>query len=253
MFTHAITRLPGENFASGLTTSKLGRPDYALILKQHHAYRQALLGLGLDVVVLPAEPDFPDAYFVEDPAIVTPKIAIITHPGAPSRRGEETSLAPFLEYYRPLVHIQAPGTVDGGDVLMVGSHFFIGLSERTNPDGASQLVAALESAGHTAETVPVSAGLHLKSSVNFVGKNTLLLTKNLSTYPGFTSYEKIILDEDEEYAANTLWVNDSLLMGKGFPKTRAKLSALRMPIIELDVSEVRKMDGGLTCMSLRFE
>ncbi len=252
MFTHAITRLPGENFANGITTANLGKPNYPLILQQHRLYRQALLSLGLDVIVLPAEPDFPDAYFVEDPAIVTPKIAVITRPGAPSRRGEETTLAPFLEYYRPLVHIQSPGTVDGGDVLMVEGHFFIGISERTNAEGAAQLASHLVTSGHTSETVPVAAGLHLKSSVNYLGKHTLLVTKELSSYPGFIRYEKIILDDDEQYAANTLWVNHSLLMPRGFAKTRAKLTSLGMPIIELDVSEVCKMDGGLTCMSLRF-
>ena len=252
MFSHAITRLPGENFADGLTTANLGKPDYPLILQQHHAYRQALLNLGLDVLVLPAEPGYPDAYFVEDPAIITPKIAIITRPGAAERQGEELSLVPFLEYYRPVVFIQPPGTVDGGDVLMVGNHFFIGLSERTNKEGATQLSSHLIKAGHTSETVPVAAGLHLKSSVNYLGKNTLLVTKNLSNHPSFSSYEKIILDEDEVYAANTLWVNHTLLMPKGFPKTHAKLASLEMPILELDVSEVQKMDGGLTCMSLRF-
>jgi len=252
MFTHAITRIPGENFADGLTTANLGHPSYPLILEQHRAYRQALLTLGLDVLVLPAESAYPDAYFVEDPAVITSKIAVITCPGAPSRQGEEISLAPFLEYYRPLVYIHSPGTVDGGDVLMVGEHFFIGLSERTNTQGATQLAAFLAGAGHTSETIPVAAGLHLKSGVNYIGKNTLLVTKNLADYPAFASYEKIILDAGEEYAANTLWVNDTLLMPKGFPKAHAKLVHLSMRIIELDVSEVQKMDGGLTCMSLRF-
>ena len=252
MFTHAITRLPGENFADGLTTADLGRPDYRLILQQHAAYRQVLLSLGLDVLVLPPEPNYPDGYFVEDPAIVTPKIAIITIPGASSRQGEQGTLGPFLEYYRPLSFIQPPGCVDGGDVLMVGNHFFIGLSERTNPAGAAQLGGHLAAAGHTYETVPVAAGLHLKSSVNFIGIHTLLLTRSLSTYPGFANYEKIILDVGEEYAANTLLVNDTLLMPAGFPKTHARLTALGLPVIELDVSEVHKMDGGLTCMSLRF-
>jgi dimethylargininase len=252
MINHAITRLPGGNFADGLTTANLGLPSYPLILEQHRAYRQALLSLGLDVIVLPAEPVYPDAYFVEDPAIITSKIAVITRPGAPSRRGEETTLEPFLEYYRPIVHIHSPGTVDGGDVLMVGKHFFIGVSERTNAEGATQLAALLAGAGHTSETLPVAAGLHLKSGVNYVGKNTILVTKNIGYYPAFTRYEKIILDAGEEYAANTLWVNDTLLMPKGFPKTHAKLAHLDMRIIELDVSEVQKMDGGLTCMSLRF-
>lgn len=252
MLNHAITRLPGENFADGLTSADLGYPSYPLIVKQHQAYRQALLSMGLDVIVLPAEPAYPDAYFVEDPAIITPRISVITRPGAPSRQGEEITLEPFLEYYRPLVHIHPPGTVDGGDVLMIGEHFFIGLSERTNVEGAAQLVALLASSGHTSETVSVAAGLHLKSGVNYVGKNTLLVTKNLADYPGFASYEKIILDTGEEYAANTLWINDTLLMPKGFPKTYTRLSHLGMRIIELDVSEVQKMDGGLTCMSLRF-
>jgi dimethylargininase len=252
MFTHAITRLPGENFADGLTTSNLGRPSYPLILQQHHAYRHALLSVGLDVILLPAEPAYPDGYFVEDPAIVTPNIAVITHPGAPSRQGEETTLEPFLEYYRHTAHIQPPGTVEGGDVLMVGNHFFIGLSDRTNKEGATQLASLLANAGHTSESVPVAEGLHLKSSVNYVGKNILLITKKLADYPGFASYEKILLDADEEYAANTLWANDALLMPSGFPKTHARLSLMGMNIIELDITEVQKMDGGLTCMSLRF-
>ncbi len=252
MFTHAFTRLPGINFAGGLTTANLGTPSYEMILKQHQAYRQALLGLGLDIVVLPAEPEYPDGYFVEDPAIVTPHIAVITHPGAPSRRGEGATLEPYLEYYRPIFHIHPPGTVDGGDILMVGNHFFIGLSERTNIDGAAQLATLLTTAGHTSETVPVANGLHLKSGVNYVGSETLLVTKILAEHPTFDHYDKIVVDEDEEYAANTLWVNDSLLMPKGFPKTYASLAHLGLRIIELDVSEVRKMDGGLTCMSLRF-
>lgn len=252
MFTHAITRMPGKNFADGLTTANLGTPSYDLILKQHQAYRQALLSLGLDVVVLPAEPAYPDAYFVEDPAIITPDIAVMTSSGAPSRQGEAATLEPILEYYRPVFHINPPGTVDGGDVLMVGNHLFIGISERTNPEGAAQLASRLAAAGHTSETIPVAGGLHLKSGVNYLGSETLLITKALANLPAFDRYDKIVMDEDESYAANTLWVNDVLLMPNGFPKTYASLAHLGMRIIELEVSEVQKMDGGLTCMSLRF-
>jgi dimethylargininase len=252
MFTHAFTRLPGKNFADGLTTVNQGTPNYELILKQHQVYRQTLLSLGLDVLVLPEEPAYPDAYFVEDPAIVTPKIAIITHAGAPSRVGEGATLEPYLEYYRPILHIRPPGSVDGGDVLMVGNHFFIGLSERTNEDGAGQLASLLASAGHTSETVPVASGLHLKSGVNYLGGNTLVITKSQAEQPAFDHYDKILVDEDEAYAANTLWVNDTLIIPKGYPKTYASLAYLGLRIVELDVSEVRKMDGGLTCMSLRF-
>jgi dimethylargininase len=251
-FSHAITRLPGVNFADGLTTAHLGAPSYPLILEQHQAYCQTLRSLGLDVVVLPAEQNFPDAYFVEDPAIITPKLAIITRPGAPTRRGEEISLEPILSRVRYTVHIHAPGTLEGGDILMVGEHFFIGLSDRTNIEGANQLSDLLRQAGYSSETVPVASGLHLKSSVSWVGKNTLLVTRKLAEYSGFSGFEKIVLEADEEYAANTLWINDTLLMPKGFPKTRHSLEKLGLSIIELDVSEVRKMDGGLTCMSLRF-
>lgn len=252
MFTHAITRLPGENFADGLTSASLGRPDFERILQQHRAYRQALLSAGLDVIVLPADPAYPDAYFVEDPAIITPKLAVLTRSGAPSRRGEGASLRSFIEYYLPVVQIISPGTVDGGDVLMIGEHFFIGLSERTNHDGATQLSALLANAGYTSEIVPLTAGLHLKSGVNYLGKNTIITNKYLASYPGFSEYKKIILDDGEDYAANTLWVNDVLLIPTGFPKVCSKLSILGMSIIELNVSEVQKMDGGLTCMSLRF-
>jgi len=252
MYTYAITRLPGENFADGITTSTLGRPAYPHILLQHQAYRQALQNLGLEVILLPDEPGYPDAYFVEDPAIVTPTVAIITRPGASSRRGEELTLEPVLKKYRPVVHIEPPGTVEGGDILMVENHFFIGISDRTNQQGAAQLADFLAKAGHTSEYIPVASGLHLKSSVNYIGHSTLLLTQSLADHPAWKRYNKMLLDPDEEYAANTLWVNDTLLTPRGFPKTLSKLTSLGMKILELDVSEVQKMDGGLTCMSLRF-
>lgn len=252
MFTHAITRLPGANFADGITTSTLDRPGYTLILQQHQAYRQVLVDLNLEVIVLPAEPGFPDAYFVEDPAIVTPRLAVIARPGAPSRQGEEQTLEPVLQQFLTIARINPPGTLEGGDVLFIEDTVIIGISVRTNKEGAAQLSALLGAAGYTCVTVPVPAGLHLKSSVSYIGKNTVVITELLASHPIFTQYEKIILDPDEAYAANTLWVNDTLLMPKGFPKTYVRLSSLGTPIIELDVSEVQKMDGGLTCMSLRF-
>jgi dimethylargininase len=252
MFTHAITRQPGPNFNLGLTTANLGYPSYPLILVQHQAYVATLLQLGLDTIQLSSEPDFPDAYFVEDVAILTPHVAIITRPGAPSRRGEEVTIEAVLAGYRPILHIEAPGTVDGGDVLMVGNHFFVGNSQRTNPTGAAQLTQALARFGHTAEFVPVAAGLHLKSNVNYLGDETLLVTANLADYAGFARYQRLISHPDEEYAANTLRIQDSLLIPKGFPHTREQLSRLGLQLIEMDVSEVHKMDGGLTCMSLRF-
>jgi dimethylargininase len=252
MFTHALVRKPAANFSEGLTTSLLGKPSYALIKKQHDAYVEALGRLGLGVTVLDPQPDYPDAYFVEDTAVVTPEVAVITIPGAISRQGEQTSIEPVLSQFRKIEKIQAPGTVDGGDVLMAGQRFFIGISDRTNSEGAHQLGAILESYGYPWDTISVEEGLHLKSSVNFVGKNTLILTSPFQNLNLFDSFDRIVLDDNETYAANTLWVNDSLIMPEGFPAAKKKLSRKGVPIIELDVSEVAKMDGGLTCLSLRF-
>lgn len=257
MFTHAITRLPGEDAAQGITTSHLGPPDYQLLLAQHAAYVAALRSLGLEVTVLDPLPGFPDAYFVEDAAVFTPGLAVLTRPGAPARRGEADAIEPALVGRRPLARIEAPGTLDGGDVLMVGNHFFIGLSERTNRPGAEQLGALLSQHGYTWQAVPVGAGLHLKSSVNYAGKNasgkdTLLITPGLAADPAFAGYEHVLVAPGEEYAANVLWVNGTLIVPAGYPVTGQKLAALGLPLFELEVSEVGKMDGGLTCMSLRY-
>jgi dimethylargininase len=222
------------------------------MVRQHQAYIQALESLGLEVIVLEAEPNHPDAYFVEDVAVVTPEVAVITNPGAEPRKGEQDSIEPILEQFRPTIRIQAPGTVDGGDVLMVGRHFFIGISERTNKAGANQLGHILEHYGITWAPVEVAAGLHLKSSVNYVGEGILLVSDNFAEREEFAGYRKILVPPNEAFAANTLWINDHLIMPFGFPVTKKRLAETGLPIIELDVSEAQKMDGGLTCMSLRL-
>jgi len=252
MFKHAIARKPGANFGDGLTTSDLGAPDYKRMTAQHDAYVSILEELGLKVFVLEPESAFPDAHFVEDTAVVTPDIAVITNPGAQARQGEEKTIAPVLADFRTIAHIEPPGTLDGGDVLMVGSHFFIGISERTNRQGAEQLGHILEGFNNTWTAVDVGKGLHLKSGVNHVGGDTLLLTEAFSRMAAFQGYDKIVLDPKETYAGNTLWINDQLLMPKGFPDTLAKLDKLGLPVRVLDMSEVQKMDGGLTCLSIRF-
>jgi dimethylargininase len=251
-FAYAITRKPGENFSQGLTTANTGPPSYALILQQHRSYVETLKSIGLKIIELDAQPDYPDAHFVEDTAVVTPKVAIITNPGAASRQGEEATIAEILTPYRSIEYIQAPGTLDGGDVLMIGNHFFIGISERTNSHGAEQLGEVLEKYGNTWTTLQVSSGLHLKSSVNYAGNNTLLATEGFAGHKAFAGYNKIIANRAEEYAANVLWINGHLLIPKGFHDTKTKLKKLDVNIIELDVSEIRKMDGGLTCLSIRF-
>jgi len=251
-FRYAIVRKPGANFGDGLTTSDLGTPDFRLMTSQHDAYVRTLEELGLTVTVLAPELLFPDAHFVEDAAVVTPDVAVITNPGAPARQGEEKTVEPVLADFRPIARIEPPGTLDGGDVLMVGSHFFIGISERTNPEGAEQLGNILERFGKTWKAVDVGKGLHLKSGVNAVGGDTLLLTEAFNRMDVFAGYEKIVLDPGETYAGNSLWINDHLIVPKGFPDTLGKLEKLGLPISVLDVSEVQKMDGGLTCLSIRF-
>ena len=252
MYSHAIVRKPGIDFSQGITTKDLGSPDYAAMLQQHNAYTQILRNLGLQVNLLEPLPGFPDAYFVEDPAVIFSELAVLTNPGAKSRQGEQDAIEPLLARYRPIERIIPPGTLDGGDVMMAEGHFFVGISKRTNSEGAAQLGRILEKFGYTWQIVPVAAGLHLKSSVNYIGDGTLLVTPEFAGRAEFKPYKQILIDKDESYASNTLWINNTLLTPRGFPKTLISLQKLGMPIIELEMSEARKMDGGLSCMSLRF-
>lgn len=252
MFNYAITRMPGRNFAAGLTTANLGVPDYDLIMKQHRAYVDTLSSLGLEVELLQPLADYPDAYFVEDVAIVTPEIAVITNPGAKERAGEVQHIESCLSKYRSLARIKAPGTLDGGDVMQVENQFFIGISDRTNQEGARQLAQFLAQFGYQCVNVPVKGGLHLKSDVSYLGRNTLLITETLSQENAFVDCDKILVDKDEMYAANSLLINDRILTPTGFSSTKQKLIGAGFDIIEIDASEMQKMDGGLSCMSLRF-
>lgn len=252
-FTRAIARLPGPDFDRGITSSNLGKPDYGLMIRQHADYLRTLRELGITVTLLDPLPDHPDAYFVEDTAVVAPEFAVIANPGAEARKGEEESIARVLAGFRgSLVRIRPPGTLDGGDVLQADTHFFIGLSGRTNPQGAQQLGGVLEGHGYTFTTVAVEAGLHLKSSVSCIGEATLLIANPFAGHEAFRKFPKIVLDEGDGYAANSLWVNGTLIMPKGFPGARKKLESAGFDPVELDMSEARKMDGGLSCMSIRF-
>lgn len=251
-FTHAIVRRPGADCHRGLTTSTRGAADPQRLVRQHQRYARTLLSLGLEVQQLPPLKGFPDAYFVEDTAVILRDGAVITRPGARQRKGETGDMARVLSQYRRLFYIEAPGCIDGGDVLQADNHFFIGLSQRTNEEGARQLGRLLESSGHTWETVPVANGLHLKSGVNYLNRHLLMMTPAWTAHKAFGDYERIVLDPREAYAANSLRINDHILMPAGFPGAKKKLRATGLTIIELAVDEIRKMDGGLTCMSLRF-
>lgn len=254
MFTKAIVRTPGQSLVEGITTHpELGRPDYQLALRQHAAYIHALERCGLEVRILPAQDDFPDSCFVEDVAVCTPTFAVITRPGADSRRGEIAGVRDILSTYFPLIEeIKAPGTIEGGDVMMVGDRFYVGLSSRTNADGAAQFIAALERNGYTGHTVKMPETLHLKTGCSYMEENVLLVDQAFSAYPEFSSFKRIDIVPDESYAANCLRVNDFVIVPSGYPKVLAAIQAVGMKTIALDMSEYKKVDGGLSCLSLRF-
>ncbi len=248
MYSKAIVRRPGRNFAEGITTSNLGKPCFEKALEQHSAYCDALTRCGLELIVLEADERYPDGCFVEDTAIVTSEVAVITRPGAASRLGEEAEISKTLSEFRKIETVKLPGTLEGGDVLRVENHFFIGISGRTNRDGARQLSAILSEYGYTASETEVGSGLHLKSGIACLGKDNFISEEGFLKMAGSSGI--IILDQEESYSANCLAVNDFLLIPKGFPKSKKKIVELGYSIIELDMSEFRKMDGGLTCLSL---
>lgn len=252
MFTHAITRRPSAEMVEGITTAGLGAPDYTLALKQHDAYCQILADLGLSVTVLDPEPGFPDCCFVEDTAVVCAHVAVIAPLGAPSRQGEQETIEPVLARFKPIDRVRPPATFEGGDVLQVGNSFFIGLSERTNLAGAEALGAAVAAHGYAWKALECGPSLHFKTDVNYVGNNTLLVSPHFEKAPELAAFDRIVIEDDEAYARNCLHINGTTIVPAGFPKTLAKLEALGGQLVVVDVSEFRKLDGGLTCLSLRF-
>lgn len=253
MFTKAIVRTPGRNLVSGLSKAGLGTPDYDKALAQHRQYIADLESCGLEVLVLDADETYPDSTFVEDVALLTAQCAIITRPAAPTRRGETASIRPVLErYYGHIEEIGEPGTLDGGDVMQVGQHFYIGVSARTNADGARQLLSILERHGMAGSTVPVTDFLHLKTGVTCVADQALLAAGEFVSQPEFSAFRILPVAGGETGAANCIHINGTILMPAGFPETRQQLAAEGAPIIEVDISEYAKLDGGLTCLSLRF-
>jgi dimethylargininase len=256
LFKHAIVRLPGSNFAEGLTTVDLGAPQYNRVLTQHAAYCQALRECGLAITMLEADLRYPDSTFVEDAAVLTPRGAILTRPGAASREGEVDAIRPAVAgFYPNALHIQAPGTLDGGDICEAGDHFFLGISHRTNEAGADQLAAHLAGQGYTSSTVDVremTSILHLKSGISYIGQNTLVVMAEMAANPSFAGYDLIEVSVEESYAANCVRVNDRVLVAEGFPGLTGELIARGFDPLSLDMSEFQKMDGGLSCLSLRF-
>jgi dimethylargininase len=222
-------------------------------IEQHDCYKTCLADLGVRVISLPAEPAMPDAVFVEDPVVVVDEVAVIARMGAESRRKEAASLAEALSAFRPLRHLREPATLEGGDVLRIGRTIFVGLSPRTNAAGVSQLAAELEPFGYRVQAVPVRDCLHFKTACSYVGEETLLVNRAwLDTAP-LDGWKLLDVAEDEPWAANALRIGETVLLPASFPHTEAILRRAGMNVRTLDVSELQKAEGSVTCLSVLFQ
>lgn len=256
MFKNVIVRKPAKSMIDGITSApELGKPDYELAVRQHDAYIEALKQCGVSVTELEALEEYPDSCFVEDVAVLTKKCAIITNPGAPSRNGEKEYIAEAIRKFYDedqIAYIKSPGTLEGGDVMMVGDHFYVGRSARTNAEGIRQFVEILERFGLTGSEISLEKVLHLKTGVNYLENNTFLVSGEFTEKEEFKNAKRIIIPDDEAYAANCIWVNDKVIVPAGFPKVEQAVRDAGYEVIVTDTSEYRKLDGGLSCLSLRF-
>jgi dimethylargininase len=256
LFRNAIVRIPGSNFAEGLTTVDLGVPRYEDVVQQHSRYRDALEQCGLTITTLDADLRYPDSTFVEDTAVLTPRGAILTRPGAAGREGEVATIRETIGSFFPAtLEIEAPATLDGGDICEAEDHFFLGLSRRTNEEGVRQLAAHLASQGYTSSVIDIrgiASILHLKSGISYIGNNTMVAMEEMAGNELFRNYEVIRVPLQESYAANCVRVNERVLVAAGYPHLTAELADRGFSPLALDMSEFQKMDGGPSCLSLRF-
>ncbi len=256
MFKNVIVRKPGKSICDGITSApELGKPDYEKALKQHENYIETLKKCGVNVTVLEPLEEFPDSCFVEDTAVLTKKCAIISNPGAESRNKEpEFMVETIKKFYSEdkIEYIKAPGTLEGGDVMMVGDHFYVGKSARTNEEGIKQFIKILNKYGLTGSEVPLEKVLHLKTGVNYIENNNMLVSGEFIDKKDFENYNKIIVPEDESYGANCIWVNETVIVPKGYPKIEKAIKDMGYKVLVTDTSEFKKIDGGLSCLSLRF-
>lgn len=249
----AITRGVSARLAEGELSFVAREPiDLALARTQHRRYVEALRALGCTVRELPADDDLADSVFVEDTAVVVDELAVVTRPGAPSRRGETASIAAALAAYRPLREILEPGTLDGGDVLVIGRRVFVGASARSNADGIAQLREALAPHGYRVQGVALRDCLHLKSAVTAVAADTVLVNPDWVDTRPFDAFRQIRIDPSEPHAANTLRLPQGLIQPACFPRTRQRLEAAGIVVTGVDLSELQKAEGAVTCCSLVF-
>lgn len=221
--------------------------------RQHADYCRALAELGCSVTALQPEPDRPDAVFVEDTALVFDELAFMTRPGAISRREEGATVAPALAQYRTLHAMQAPGTLDGGDVLRIGRRVFVGQGARSNAEGLAQLRALLAPLGYAVQGVPTRECLHLKSAVTAVADGAVLVQPDWVDADVFADYRVIPVDADEPHAANALRIGDAVIHPDCFPRTRSRLEAAGVHVRTVDLSELQKAEGAVTCCSIVFD
>ena len=255
-FNNVIVRKPCKAVCDGITSApELGQPIYEKALAQHEKYIEALKKCGVEVTVLKADERYPDSCFVEDPALITRKCAIITNPGAASRNGEKDEIIGAVRKFFPedkIEYIKDPGTLEGGDVMMVGDTFYVGLSARTNAEGIRQLGEILNKYGLECVQVPLEKVLHLKTGVNYLENNNMLVSGEFIDKPEFAKYNKIVIPEEEAYAANCIWVNGTVIVPEGYPAVLKAVQDAGYETLVVDTSEFRKIDGGLSCLSLRF-
>jgi dimethylargininase len=250
----AITRQVSSRFAEcEITHIKRTSIDLEIARSQHHSYIQTLRSLGCEVIELPAQVDLPDSVFVEDTAVILPELALITIPGASSRRPETESIAEILGSFRKLAYLQPTATLDGGDVLVVGRKIYVGLSTRSNQAAIDQLNNLLSDFGYHTQGVEIHGCLHLKSAVTRVTDKTLLINHNWVDPAAFKGFELIEIDPLEPFAANCLPIGDFIILPAAFPKTRQKMEERGYKIMTVDVTELAKAEGAVTCCSLIFD
>ena len=254
-FTHAITRRPASSIARGLRAVDTGAPELARMLSDHADYIVALRATGATVIELAALPDFPDSVFVEDTALCLPQAAVILRPGAPSRLGEAAQIAPHLTaVYREVHQITDPESfVEGGDILTTETEVLVGRSARTNARGIAGLARIVERLGYRLREVLTPPGvLHFKTDCSLLDAETVLATERLAASGCFSNSRVLLVAPGEEAAANAIRFNDLVLLPAGFPRTRDMLDRAGYQIREIGNSECAKLDGGMSCMSLRF-
>ena len=253
-FTHAITRAPSASIAHGLRAVDTGAPDLARMQADHAAYVAALRSTGAEVVELPALEAFPDAVFVEDTALCLPQGAIIMRPGAPTRLGEVAEMAPHLASLYGDVHwIKGPGTIEGGDILVTGREVLVGRSARTDAAGIAEMAAIAGAWGYRVREVDTPPGvLHFKTECSLMDGDTILATARLAASGCLRDYRVIPVALGEEAAANAIRFNDIVLFPAGFPRTRDRLEDAGFTVVEIGNAECAKLDGGMSCLSLRF-